>query len=294
MALDLQQNGNGSGAPNPSGQPAENQPAPQNQDSGQSQQQTYPWESVEKFKGKGADDVWKSYTSLESQLGDLGPKAKVADTVNQYGGVDNLLQWAQYGARLYQEAQTRQNQPQQQPQQQPGQAADPYEQWDVLSPREQARLLSQQVEQSTWTKAQQYVNGIAQQYAQAIQADREQMSKQWDIYRQVMNAWRQNPKLDPDQILRNMAQVATGNVSDLINIASRNLTGEEDMEARAQAKFEAWKQAEEQKVKNSGQNVLTALNRPSFSMPDVPKTKNQENALIAKRLIEAGIPPGAF
>jgi len=48
---------------------------------------TQPWESDPRFKGKTAEDVWKSYQEAQSLIGKTSQKAKVAELIEQKYGV---------------------------------------------------------------------------------------------------------------------------------------------------------------------------------------------------------------
>lgn len=46
-----------------------------------------PWDSDPKFKGKGAEDIYKSYKEIEKMSGKLGQRAKAMDLIEQAYGV---------------------------------------------------------------------------------------------------------------------------------------------------------------------------------------------------------------
>jgi hypothetical protein len=48
---------------------------------------TQPWESDPRFKGKTADDVWKSYQEAQSLIGTKSQQAKVAELIEQKYGI---------------------------------------------------------------------------------------------------------------------------------------------------------------------------------------------------------------
>lgn len=67
--------------------------------------ETQPWEGDPRFKGKGAQDVWQSYTELQSKLGDydtLKKQTQELDTLKpQLAAYQDALQrWEQYRAPL--------------------------------------------------------------------------------------------------------------------------------------------------------------------------------------------------
>ena len=244
----------------------------------------------EKWKGKSAEDVAKAYVELEKKMGDQatewGEKSKVLDRLQQYGGPDNLLQWATYGYQQYQGAQSKGTQPQHTQQQaQTGQAADQntleavLQGWEELQPRDQVTRLAKLLTG--------YADNLAKQYAQQYTGQNRQwqdtVQRSWDIYRKALGAWRKNPKIDPEALLQQMATVATGDVDQLLGIASNALTGQDDLQAKIDQAVASAKQAWEQEQQNKGFRAVTSGQRGS-SIPGAPKSSAEENALILKAL----------
>lgn len=73
------------------------------------EQESTPWESDPKFKGKTAEDIYKSYRELEKKTGELGQKAKLADLIQEKYG----LTPEQFQERVEAQAQEEQEQIQQ-------------------------------------------------------------------------------------------------------------------------------------------------------------------------------------
>lgn len=277
-------------------QNATGQPGSDDATGGVADQTTVPaFTMPEKFTGKGLEDVVKSYTELEKQYGEL---SGLKNQLEQHGGLENLRQWATYGSQAYQaaiaaqqQAQTRQPQATQQ-----GPAVDPYENWDMLTPKEQAQRLSQLVAGA----ATQYINTYGQQVVSQMQRQQADqlaaINTQWDIYRTVMAQWRKNPSIDPDQLLQSMAKVATGDLNSLMDIASKQLTGQADIDAKINAEVQRRLADARLKEQNQQVNVLTSAGRSSLHTPSqIPVSHDEATAALMKKLLQSGdITPANF
>ena len=248
----------------------------------------------EKFAGKSVEDVARSYTELESQHGKVADMAK---QIEQYGGLENVKQWLAYANQTYQQSlaaqQQAQNQPQQQQQQAP--AGDPFENWDMLSPKEQAGKLAQLVAGAATQYINQYGTQIVTAYQRQIADQLGGLNKQWEIYRNVMAQWRKNPNIDPDALLQSMAKVATGDLNSLIDIASKQLTGQADFDARVSAEVQRRIADQRLHAENQQVNVLTNAGRSSFTPTEAPKTHDDATRMILDKLVKSGeFTPGHF
>jgi hypothetical protein len=260
----------------------------------------------EEFQGKNTQELYNQIMAERDRVSELSQYESVARQLDQYGGLDSLV--SGYNT-LYQryandnaQAQTPQ-QPQQAPQQQaPQPTADAYADWDLLSPQEQANRLSQNVSQQVAQAAQQYIESAAQNYATQFQQAQEAMQKQqrteWDIYRRALEVKQKNPNVDTEKLLQEMVGMATGDTSNLMDLALKNLTAETDAETRAQQLYEAKLADLEQERQNEAMQVLSGNpNGPVriSKREEGPKTAREENALIAKKLVEDGtLSPGHF
>ena len=243
-------------------------------------------------KYKTIEDMEKGYIELQSKMGDFKSKEDAWNEVQQYGGLDTLKQWATYGYQNYAQQGQRQSQQTQQPVQQPAQQ-DYFANWDVMTPQEQANRLAQYNAAVSQQYINQYVNQIAQQYGQRIQQFQDMENRKFDIYRSVLKASRTNPDLDPDALVEQMSKIATGDLNQLMGMATNALVGDKQAEQQAKALFETWKQDYEQKQKNDQMGMISG-GRPTYQVPEAPKTKADEQALIVKRLLEQGLSPGHF
>jgi len=250
----------------------------------------------EKFAGKGLEDVVRSYTELEKQYGEI---SGLKNQLEQNGGMENLRQWAQYGSQAYQAAVAAQQQAQQRPPaqaQQHGPAVDPYENWDMLTPKEQGQKQWQLLAQA----GMQYINAYGQQMAAQLQQQQAQqqaaLTTQWEIYRTVMDAARKNPNIDPNDLMQRMAKVATGDINSLISIASQQMTGQADIDAKINAEVQRRMADARLKEQNAQVNVLTNSGRSSFQSPSqIPASHEDATAALIKKLLQdGGITPANF
>lgn len=252
----------------------------------------------EKFAGKTAEDIARSYVELESQSGKYATTMKDLEAA---GGAEVAKQWAQYGPQLYQAyqrlaEQIATSQGQQQAPVQQGPAVDPYENWDMLTPKEQAQRQLQMVAGAATQYINAYGSQVAQAYQQQAQALKQELNTQWDIYRQVMGQWRKNPNIDPDALLQSMARVAGGDLGSLIDIASKQLTGDSDLQARINAEVQRKLADERLKAQNQSLNTLTSSGRSSYQAPSqIPASHEDATAALMKHLLEkGGISPAHF
>jgi hypothetical protein len=87
----------------------ETQPATQEPTSSESAQteagSAQPWESDPRFKGKTAEDVWKSYQEAQTLIGKTSQKAKVAELIEQKYGVtaDRFAEMVEQNSQAHQE-----------------------------------------------------------------------------------------------------------------------------------------------------------------------------------------------
>lgn len=247
----------------------------------------------EKFAGKTAEDIARSYVELESQHGKYATTLKDLEGV---GGVEVAKQWVQYGPQLYQAYQRLAEQiaashGQQSPAPvQQGPAVDPYEDWEMLTPKEQAQRQMQVLANAATQYINAYGTQIAQAYQQQIAAAKQELNTQWDIYRKVMGQWQKNPNIDPEALLQSMARVATGDVNSLMDIASKQITGEADLQARIDAEVQRRMADARLKAQNAQLNTLSSSGHATFQSPRTsPATGEAADAALMKYLLEQGI-----
>jgi hypothetical protein len=277
-------------------QPTSTQGTPSSQaGSQQPSQQPMAWESDSRFKGKTAEDVWNAYRNAESQIGQMGQYKTFADQVNQYaqqfGGLENLLNAARYGLEQYQRAAQHQ-QPNQGQQQQP-QAW--IENWDVMTPQQQATVLQQVVTSQALQQIQPYAQQIADQIRNELRQEYANQARQWDIYQKVLpralEIQQQNPALGMQQILQNMVQLAQSGPDALMDLAINSMTQEQRMKAQAEALAQAKIADFQQQEKNRQLASLTSV-RPGPANgrgePAVPLNSIERKRNILSTLISEG------
>lgn len=270
----------------------------------------------EAYQGKSTQEIYAELQQAQNRLQELGKYETINSQVEQYGGIDALVNGYNtlYQRYVADNAQRQQQQQAEQPTEQRQQAMSEqtsqqtprydvdFTDWELLTPREQAARLQQSITQQVAPNLQNYVQTMAQQYAEAFKQAQEQqaqaMRREWDIYRQVFEAARENPDLDMQRLMTEMVSVATGDSTNLIELAKRNLTAEQDAERRAQQLYEAKLADLEQQRANEAMQVLTGNpNGPlhTSQAESAPKNVREENAMIAKKLVEEGIlTPGHF
>ena len=250
----------------------------------------------EKFAGKSAEDIARSYVELESQHGKFTDLSK---RVEQYGGLDNLSQWAQYGSQAYQAAIAAQQQAQQhQPsraQEPQGPVQDPYADWDLLAPKEQAQRLAQLVAGAATQYINTYGGQIAQNYNKQMQDLQSGLNRQWEIFRKANAVWRKNPNVDIDTLLQQAASVASGDIDSLFNIAMGQITGPANVKSMIDAEVQRRLADEKLKQDNQQINVLTNAGRQGFSVDQAPATGEEATRAIMAKLLQSGeFSPGHF
>lgn len=248
------------------------------------------WSMPEKFQGKSAEEVARAYSELERNYGQAQQYKTVYDQIQQYGGLDNLTGWVNYGMHAYEQAQRSQQQPQ--PQQTPQthqEARAWWSDWDTLTPAEQAQRLVQQ----SVNPVVGYVNQIATNFAGQLQQWQEQQVRQNDVYRQVLEAKLANPNLDINSTLAQMLAQAQANPRQLLDMVVRSQTAPAEIEREAQRRFEAMKADWELKQRNQQMGQVNGVTRQGYQVPQAPTTKGEENQNILRTLLEKGmISPG--
>lgn len=294
---------------------------------GQPTQTTQPstWTMPEKFAGKSAEDIARSYQELEKLHGSKAQQwSKYEQLDNQWkphGGIDAYLtsygnlykHWQDTGGQNPQtQQQTRQSSQQspqyQDPAQHTGGLGDYFKDWDLMTGQQQAMKLFQ----LNQLAMQQYGQQLATQHAAELKAAQDnfqaQQRREWDIYQKVLKYTQEHPGTDPAQVLEGMTRIAQGDVNTLMEQAYRNQYGWAEMEKQFKDQFEQWKAQYMQQQANQQLNTITdnepqgALARRLRGNGDQTanpylqgsRTTADRNALIDKKLLEQGITPSHF
>lgn len=264
----------GGGGGTPAGQPAAAAPP------------SYPWHQDPRFKDKGPDDVWNTYRSAESQIGQLGQYRQFAEQVQnlaqQYGGLDNLLALAQFGANAYRERQSPQQAQQQQQQW--------LERWDTMTPQEQAQTMFQQLQSQILPYAQQIAAEIRTQLQQENQQALSGVQRQWDIYQRLLTRKIEDPSLPMEGTLQNMIQLAQSDPQKLMDLAIDRMTLERQIQQKADAIAQARIADFEREQKNKQLQALTSV-RPHTGANGAPAPRNaaERKNHVLSTLLEKGV-----
>ena len=272
----------------PAGQPAGGQPAGGGAPA--AAQPTYPWQQDPRFKEKGPEDIWNSYRGAEQQLGQYGQYKQFADQVNQlaqqWGGLDNLLALAQFGANAYRERQA-------QPQggaQQPSAWDQVVQRWEELTPQQQAGALYQQIQSQVQPYGQQLATELRTQLQQEIQQALGGVQRQWDIFQRLLSKKMQNPDLPMEDTLQQMVQLAQSDPQKLMDLAINNLTLEQQIKQKADAIAQARIADYEREQKNKTLQSLTSV-RPNTQGGSGPAPRNsaERRNHVLSTLLEKGM-----
>lgn len=232
----------------------------------------------EEFQGKSLEDVVRlhldSEKSYQQRMQELEPLIQAQKQLEPYGGVAALQDAYAQMYHQYQQMLTnqQQRQPQQQPQQQQqAQASNPRwdEDWDMLTPREQAQRIQEQVSAQTMQQMQQYGNQLYQEAMQKLTGETGTMRRELDVFRALQDVQRQHPDLDATQLLQRAVDISRSDPQQLLQLATQALANQDGKQSEVQARqlFERWKADEELKRKNeeiesiTGQGGQTLLSR---------------------------------
>jgi hypothetical protein len=255
--------------------PSEGSRAPQSQPNGESASAAAAraWASDQRFAGdQDGSKVWEAYRNAESQLGQMGQYKTAAEQwtnfANQFGGAQNVAQLLQLGLQAWQQQQQAQGGAAQggAPAQQ---GADPFKQWDSLTPHQQASLMRDVVQAQVQSWGQQY----AQQIAQQLQGQMGGMQRQWEIFNLAMQKKAEDPTFNVEQGLAEMLRLANSTPAQLMSLAVNNLGFDQKVKQAAEALAAQRIADNELKYKNQQLASLTkmlpgpqsAVTRPSIS-----------------------------
>lgn len=119
-----------------------------------------------------------------------------------------------------------------------------YENWDVLTPQQQAQALQQQ--QIAYTN--QLAQNFGQQFNQSIQAMNSAFDQRWAVYIDAIERGRKNPDLDIQPLLEKAKQYKVGEFNPL-DLAQRELLADKEKEKWLQQGRDLGKQDAETEFK---------------------------------------------
>jgi hypothetical protein len=252
----------------------------------------------EKFRGKSVEEIARAYDELERMHGtrmqELEPLVQYQQKYAQYGGIEALEQGYN---QLYTNLQHYlQNAQQSQPQQQAGQPVstqqNPWENWEYLTPQEQAARLEERIAQ----RAEQLIAERGQAlYNQAYQDLSNQFNvlrREWDINRSLTDMRYSDPNLDTQKVMQEAVNIANSDPQKLLQLAARQLANQDgkQTEAQAQALFERYKADWEQERTNRqleqlGRSGGQTLQSMFPSTEERPPDSSAIHAEVARKLI---------
>lgn len=247
------------------------------------------WDADEKFRGKGPDDVYRSYKELEKKLGGLPQMEEKLKKWESFGSAwDPILrQWdpimRQHGYDPQRVAQALEAASQRAAQQgnpqaaaQLGQQAQQAQRWaDMIHPHEQEQWLDQFVTGKVTPLQQQFQQAMQQ----VVQEGASYINRYMDLALQAIEQKISNPKLDIRDLLQEAVNIASGRYNP-IQWAAKIKTAPSEQDVRAQIEKELREQIEtEHRNKSmttfvgpqgSGKTPLKPLPRSNQEAPKSP------------------------
>lgn len=269
----------------PQQQPAAQQQAPA---SGGTPQ--FPWQSEEQFRDAAPEKVWDSYKEAQRQITQLGQYRSAAEQwnnfANQFGGSQNLAQLVQLGLQAWNAQQ--QGGQQQAPQ---GNQPDPYETWENLTPREQARMQADLLRSEIQQYGRTLYDQLRNELAQGVQQQTGGLQRQWEIFNLVMQKKAEDPTLNVEQTLSTMLQLANSTPAQLMSLAVNNMGMENRVKREAEAMAQARIADFQQQQRNQSLASLTKLLpvQPGTQQAPTYATSADRNQAILRKMIEQGV-----
>lgn len=253
-----------------------------------------------KFAGKSAEDIAKAYSELESQHGKLTNEAgkyKEWDEVAKLGkpkDVVEAINWARQVNQALKEGKITYKQAQQAVAQGPGpqggnDAPWDNENFDMLSPREQAKAIYDHQMNQGFNKTKSYIDEVAQGYGKQITDFGNMSKREQKLLFESIKAAIQNPGTDPEELLTQAAELASKSPEELLQMALQNKLSPKTQEAEIEKRVTARLAEEEQKRQNeTAKQISNATGRrPTFG--NRTKTRDDENRAILQTLEKQGI-----
>lgn len=269
--------------------PTQGQSTPQGQP-----QQTF--QMPEKFAGKSAEDIARSYVELERAHSTAAERAKAVEAYTKLGTPEQLSEaiawardafqkrqageWIDKGA---QKAAATKAEPS-------GSTLEPWssDDWAYKSPGEQAKALSDY--QIAQTKA--YIDQVASGYGEQIKglAGRDQREK--NILLRAISTAIKNPGIDPEAILNEAGSLASKNAEELIDmVLQMRQNSPEAQERQLNDKIAQAVAAERQKWEAAQQEDFFKQTAPPKTRLQALKSQSREDELrqIQQSLAKQGI-----
>lgn len=173
----------------------------------------------EKFAGKSAEEIAKSYVELEKQYGSHAEKLKGLEAYSKFGTpeqINEALNWARDAyakiqkGDLIERAKVKAAEASTSPSTAPWDADD----WAYKSPAEQFKAFSDYQQ----SQAKSYIDQVASQYGQQIGSLAQRDAREKAILLRAVKAAVQNPGVDPEEILAEASGLASKSAEELIDM----------------------------------------------------------------------------
>ena len=246
----------------------------------------------EKFAGKSAEDIARSYAELESQYGKASQRLGDLDRYSKIGSPDEINQVLEWSRNVKAALDRGLLVPKQESAKAPESTAQrkPWEQddWAFKSPAEQFEALNQAVQSQN--KA--YIDQLASQYGQQIQQLTQQDGRQKQIMMRAIQAAIKNPDVDPEALLTETAQLASKTPEELMDLYLdlRSKTPD-NIERMVNERLAARLAEEKQKLEAQQLAELTSAStprKPNFGRSAL-QNRETENRAIIEALSKQGI-----
>lgn len=175
----------------------------------------------EKFAGKSAEDIAKSYLELERSYGERSSKLQELESYSKIGPADQVAQAIEWARGINAKIAAGELVPASQRKEAAkiaSQAENTHpwdsEEWAYKSPAEQSAAIAAY----TQGEVKKYVDQIASQYGQQIQGLAGRDSKEKSILVKALKTAIRNPTIDPEELLNEAAQLAGKSAEELIDM----------------------------------------------------------------------------
>lgn len=181
-------------------------------------------------------------------------------------------------------------------QQDPTEQRDPYENWEMLDPRQQAATLAQQITQAVLGQ----LNGTIDQRWNEAQGRLGDFDQRMNLVSRALMDRAGNPDLDLNKLWQEANNLATGDVNKLYELAIDRATAPARLQKQIEQAVSAEKQKWEQEQKNREQAALTGPGNgtTAVSFKDTinarQASRNGNKDSLKQRILQKGISEGWF
>jgi len=153
---------------------------------------------------------------------------------------------------------------------------------------------------------QQYGQRLYEEAMQRFQGEHATMRREFDIFRSVLDAQRQNPDLDANQLLQQALTISQSNPQQLLELATKAVMNQDgrQTEAEARRQFEQWKSEYELEQQNKQLAAIQGQGAQTFRgmFPELDSGANYADAAkvqndVVQKLLndpDSGLTPAHF